>query len=142
LFYRLKHFLRAYTQKPMVLIMGASHLDRLFDEKHYQDLEGGLLEGLGRLMDEKTRLYIYPHKTEHSCMTTKSFFPNPKWLPIYQYFLAQKQIADISGCDETEEYLHSDFVRDLIVKKDPKWEKLVPPPVRDQIKKENLFNFF
>ncbi len=142
LFYQLKRFLRAYTQKPMVLIMGASHLERLFDEKHYQDLEGGLLEGLGKLTDDKTRVYIYPHKTENSCMTTKTFFPDPKWLPIYQYFLAQKQISDISGCDETEEYLHSDFVRDLIVKKDPKWEKLVPETVRDQIKKENLFNFF
>ena len=96
LFYQLKRFLRAYTQKPMVLIMGASHLERLFDEKHYQDLEGGLLEGLGKLTDDKTRVYIYPHKTENSCMTTKTFFPDPKWLPIYQYFLAQKQISDIS----------------------------------------------
>jgi hypothetical protein len=142
LFYRLKKFLRSYTQKPMVLIMGASHLERLFDEKHYNDLEGGLLEGLGKLMDDKTRVYIYPHKTDKSCMTTKTFFPDPRALPIYQYFLAAKQISDISGCDETEEYLHSDFVRDLIVKKDPSWEKLVPPKVRDQIKKENLFNFF
>ncbi len=140
LFYRLKKFLRSYTQKPMVLIMGASHLDRLFDAKHYQDLDGGLLEGLGKLMDEKTRVYIYPHKTEQSCTTTKSFFPDPQWLPIYQYFLAQKQIADISGCDEAQEYLHSDFVRDLIVKKDPKWETLVPPSVRDLIRRDNLFN--
>lgn len=140
LFYRLKRFIRTYTDKPVIFIIGASHLDKLFDEKHYQDLEGGLLEGLGKLLEEKTRVYVYPHKTETTCMTTKSFFPNPKWLPIYQFFLAQKQIVDISGCDETEEYRHSDFVRDLILKKDPNWEKYVPPKVRDQIKKDNLFN--
>lgn len=142
LYYRLKRFLRTYTEKPMVLIMGASHLEKLFDESHYQDLEGGLLEGLGKLMDHNTRVYIYPHKTESTCMTTKTFFPNPKLLPIYQYFLNQKQIADISGCDETEEYRHSDFVRDLILAKNPSWENYVPSKVRDQIKKEDLFQFF
>ncbi len=142
LFYRLKKFLRDYTHSPLVLIMAASHLSRLFDESHYADLDGGLLEGLGKLLDPVTRLYIYPHKTEKSCMTTKTFFPDPKWLPIYQYFLAQKQIADISGCDEAEEYVHSDFVRDLILARDSRWESLVPAKVRDQIQKKNLFNFF
>jgi hypothetical protein len=140
LFYRLKRFIRSYTTKPMILIMGASHLGRLFDEKHYADLEGGLLEGLGKLMDGNTRLYVYPHKTENSCMTTKTFFPQPKWLPIYQFFLAQKQVLDISGCDEISDYLHSDYVRDLILKKDSQWENLVPATVRDKIKNENLFN--
>ncbi|MEZ0391304.1 MAG: hypothetical protein ACAH59_03750 [Pseudobdellovibrionaceae bacterium] len=142
LFYRLKKFLRNYTQKPMAFIMDASKLDRLFDESHYKDLEGGLLEGLGKLMDEQTRVYIYPHKTETLCTTTRTYFPDPKWLPIYQYFIAQKQILDISGCDEAEEYRHSDYVRDLILRKDPQWEKYVPTKVRDQIKKEKLFNFF
>ena len=141
LFYRLKKFIRSYTQKPMTLIMGASHLEKLFEASHYQDLEGGLLEGLGKLLDDKTRVYIYPHKTEVSCTTTKTYHPDPKWQPIYQYFLSQKQISDISGCDEAQEYWHSDIVRDLIIAKDPRWEKLVPPQIRDKIKKDNLFNF-
>ncbi len=141
LFYRLKKFIRMYTDKPMILIMGASQLPKIFEESHYQDLDGGLLEGLGKLLDDKTKLYIYPHKDNKSCMTTKSFFPEKKWLPIYQYFLAQKQIVDISACDEADEYIHSDFVRDLIQKKDKKWEACVPPSIRDMIKKEKLFNF-
>lgn len=142
LFYRLKKFLRSYTEKPLVLIMGASKLDRLFDERHYRDLEGGLLEGLGKLLDETTKVYIYPYKTELVCTTTRTFFPEPKWLPIYQHFLAQKQIVDISGCDETEEYRHSEYVRQMIIDGNPEWEKYVPTKVRDQIKKSKLFNFF
>ena len=126
----------------MIFIMGASHLEKLFDEKHYQDLEGGLLEGLGKLLANESRIYIYPHKTETTCMTAKTFFPSPKWAPIFQYFLQQKQIMDISGCDQTEEYRHSDYVRELILKKDPAWEKYVPAKIRDQIKKDNLFNLY
>lgn len=141
LFYRLKKFLRMYTDKPIVLIMGASQLPKLFEEDHYKDLDGGLLEGLGKLLDDKTKVYVYPHKDGKSCMTTKSFFPDKKWLPIYQFFLGQKQIVDISACDEADEYIHSDFVRELIQKKDKKWENYVPSIIRDKIKKEKLFNF-
>jgi hypothetical protein len=142
LFYNLKKFLRYYTQKPLILIMSASHLKNVFTESHYQDLDGGMLEGLGRLLDDKTRLYIYPHKTKMSCTTAKTFHPEPHLNAIYKHFIDQKQIADISGCDEISEYLHSDFVKDLILAKDKKWEACVPPSVRDQIKKENLFSFF
>lgn len=139
LFYKLKQFVRMYTQKPMVLIMSAAHLGKIFEEQHYENLDGGLLEGLGKLLDDDTKIYAYPHKTDKVCTTTKSFFPDKKWLPIYQHFLAQKQISDISGCDEAGEYLHSDYVKELILKKDSSWESLVPAKVRDQIKKENLF---
>lgn len=142
LFYRLKDFMRLYTQMPMALIIGASHLEKVFDETHYKDLDGGILEGLGRLLDDKTKLYVYPHKTADSCMTTRSFFPAPKVLKIYQHFLEQKQIQDISGCDEASEYLHSEEVRKMILDKNPAWEKLVPEKIRDQIKKEHLFEFF
>jgi len=142
LFYRLKDFMRDYTQQPLALIIGASHLEKVFDENHYQDLDGGILEGLGRLLDDKTKLYVYPHKTTQSCMTTKSFFPSPKVLKIYQHFLEQKQIQDISGCDEASEYLHSEQVRQMILNKDPAWEKAVPEKVKDQIKKDHLFNLF
>ncbi len=41
LYYQMKQFLRNYSQKPLVLIVGASHLDRLFDESEYKDLNGG-----------------------------------------------------------------------------------------------------
>jgi hypothetical protein len=139
LFYRLKRFIRMATEKPLVLIMGASHLEKLFDERHYADLEGGVLEGLGKLLDHDTKLYVYPHKDGKSCMTTKSFFPSPKYLKIYQYFLEQKQIVDISGCDETAEYIHSAQAHQLLEQKNPAWEKCVPKPVQ-LIKKENLFS--
>lgn len=140
LFYQLKNFIRYYTQKPMTLIMSAAHLTRLFEPHHYEHLDGGLLEGLGKLLDANNRVYVYPHKTDKSCTTASTFFPDKKWLPIYQYFKDEKEISDISGCDETEEYLHSDFVRELIENKDMRWESMVPPFVRDAIKKENLYN--
>ncbi|WP_374074045.1 hypothetical protein [Bdellovibrio bacteriovorus] len=139
LFYGLKRFIRRYNPHFMALVVGASHLDKLFTEEHYKNLEGGLLEGLGKLLEQKTKLYIYPHKTSTLCLTTKSFFPKPHLRHIYSYFTENKQIVDISGCDETADYLHSIDVMRMMEKGDPNWEKCVPEKVRDLIKSKNLF---
>lgn len=141
LFYSLKRFIRRYNQNFMALVVGASHLNKLFTEEHYKNLEGGLLEGLGKLLDPKNKLYIYPHKTSTLCLTTKSFFPSPHLRPIYSYFTENKQIVDISGCDETADYLHSVDVMDMLEKGDVRWEKCVPEKVRDLIKSKRLFGY-
>ncbi|MGZ3799472.1 MAG: hypothetical protein ACXVCL_04910 [Bdellovibrio sp.] len=141
LFYGLKRFLRRYNSHFMALVVGASHLDKLFTEEHYKDLEGGLLEGLGKLLEQKTKLYVYPHKTSQVCVTTKSFFPAPHLRHIYSYFIENKQIVDISGCDEAAEYLHSMDVMTMIEKNDNRWEVCVPPKVKDLIKEKKLFGY-
>jgi hypothetical protein len=135
LYYGLKRFLRRYTSHTMALVVGAGKLEKLFNEKHYRNLEGGLLEGLGKLLEEKTKLYVYPHKTDRLCLTTKSFFPAPHLRHIYAYFVENKQIVDVSGCDEAGEYIHSGQVMQMIQAQDPKWEKLVPAKALDLIKK-------
>lgn len=141
LFYGLKRFFRSYNPHFMALVVGASHLHKLFTEEHYHDLEGGLLEGLGKLLEQKTKLYVYPHKTPLVCLTTKSFFPPSHLRHIYSYFIENQQIVDISGCDETAEYLHSVDVMKMIEQGDAKWEKCVPEKVRDLIKSKKLFGY-
>lgn len=139
LYYKLKRFFRQYTTAPLVLIINASHLDKLFAKKHYADLEGGLMEGLGKLLDDETKVYVYPHKVKDSCQTAKSFHPSAEIQKIYDHYLANKQIMDISNCDQTSDFLHSEDVRKLMLKRDKNWEKLVPKKVRELIVKDKLF---
>ncbi len=141
LFYGLKRFFRRYNPHFMALVVGAGHLNKLFTEDHYRNLEGGLLEGLGKLLEQKTKLYIYPDKTSTLCLTTKSFFPPPHLRHIYSYFIENQQIVDISGCDETAEYLHSMDVMKMIETGNSEWEKCVPPSVKELIKSKKLFGY-
>lgn len=140
-FYSLKTYFRQFTEEPMAIVIGASHLERVFDESRYKNLQGGLLEGLGKLLDAKTKLYVYPHKTDMTCMTAKSFFPAPALKHIYMHFKDSGQICDIVGCDEAEVYTHSDEVHEMILKKNPQWETLVPTGVRDLIRTKKLFGY-
>ena len=141
LFYGLKRFFRRYNPHFMALVVGAGHLNKLFTEDHYKNLEGGLLEGLGKLLEQKTKLYIYPDKTSTLCLTTKSFFPPPHLRHIYSYFIENQQIVDISGCDETAEYLHSVDVMKMIETGNSEWEKCVPTSVKELIKSKKLFGY-
>lgn len=139
LYYKLKRYLRQYTDKPMVLIVGASHLPLLFDSIYYNDLEGGLLEGMGKLLDEKTRLYIYPHRVGNTVINAKKFSPPKNVALIYEHFLQSGSITDIAESDQIEEIIHSDQVREWIAEKNPRWENHVPNHIRDMIKSQGLF---
>jgi hypothetical protein len=130
LFYKLKEHLRLMSDKPMGIVIGATHLEKLFDEKFYFDLQGGILEGMGKLVDDKTRLYIYPHKTDLMCLQVRSFRPKPTIKNIYTHLTENKFIQDIAGCDEIQEFVHSDDIVNLVKKKDNRWKKLVPEAVQ------------
>lgn len=130
LFYKLKRYLRQFTQKPLGLIVSAHFLPKIFENHHYQDLEGGLLEGLSKLLDPQTKILVYPHKSGQTCKTSKTFFPEGGLRKIYDYFLDCDQITDLAGCDEIEEYVHSEQVMEMIHSGAKTWEAQVPEQVR------------
>lgn len=136
LYYQLKTFFRKFTQNPMILVMNASHLPKIFATQHYKNLEGGIFEGIGKLLDENTRLYIYPYKTDKSCQTAADFKPSAEAKKLFEHFYDLGLIVDISGCDISSNFLNSDQVRDLISKKDRKWEHLVPAKMVPFIKEK------
>lgn len=137
--YETKDFLRRHTDRGIVIIMGASYLDRTFDESHYKNLTGGILEGMGKLISDNSRIFIYPHKTTEICITADTYNPKKDFAPIYRYLTENKFFQGISGCEESGEYVHSRYVGDLILKGDSRWKKLVPQPVRELIEKKKYF---
>ena len=59
-YYRLGAYLSRYTNKMIGLVMGVPSLLEIFDEKYYLNLEGGILEALGRMFKSGLKLYVYP----------------------------------------------------------------------------------
>ena len=122
-------------------MIGAKHLDRIFDERYYEELKGGILNAFGKLFDTKTRIFVYPYKSESICQTTKTFHPDKHLKHHYQFLLENKMFVDILGCDEVDTSIQSADVRNMLSKGDENWEKLVPETVRDLIKTRKLFGF-
>src|ERR1019366_7510600 len=63
-YYRLTSYFRRYTKEMIGVAMGISNLIEIFNEKYYENLEGGILESFGRLFRHSVRLYVYPMRQE------------------------------------------------------------------------------
>src|SRR5260370_3451432 len=59
-YYRLAGYLSRYTNKMVGLVMGVPSVMEIFDEKYYLNLEGGILEALGRMFKSGLKLYVFP----------------------------------------------------------------------------------
>lgn len=59
-YFKLAAYLSTFTQEAIVIAMGVPTLRELFRESHYTDLDGGLLEGFGRLLKFDLKIYVYP----------------------------------------------------------------------------------
>ena len=63
-YHRLAAYLTRYTREPIGLSLGLPTLRSLFDARYYQDLDGGILEGFGRLFRQQLSVFVYPCKNQ------------------------------------------------------------------------------
>src|SRR5437763_8230614 len=63
-YYRLATYLFRYTNRAIGLVMGVPSLIEILNEKYYTNLEGGMLEALGRMFKGGQKLYVYPRIDE------------------------------------------------------------------------------
>jgi len=59
-FFRLRSWIRRYTQNRIGIMLSVLDFDYLFAEKYYEGLEGGILEAFGKLFSDNTNVYVYP----------------------------------------------------------------------------------
>ena len=141
-YYKLVEFFSRYTKKRMAVIMGASTLAQVFDEKYYRDLNGGILEAFGILFSRDLKIYLYPwfiEKTKELWSTASTPIP-PRIKPLFNYLIFNKRIIDID-CDEKVLGIFSKDALKLIKSGDNGWESMVPDFVDRIIKEKCLFGY-
>jgi len=141
-FYRLVNYLRRYSDRPIGLPIGIPSLHEIFEQKYYDDLPGGILEGLGRLFKKGVRLYVYPTKDEKGhIIEAAAFKVDPDLRALYVYLLENRFIVPMAGCNL--DYLGIDSAKTMakLQAGDPSWETMVPPKVVEIIKSRKFFGW-
>ena len=77
-YFRLRAYLRRYTQKPIGIVLSVRDFHYLFDEKYYEGLEGGILEAFGKLFPDNTFVYVYPSRPRGPDSSTQITLDNVK----------------------------------------------------------------
>ncbi|HHJ15008.1 MAG TPA: TonB-dependent receptor [Gammaproteobacteria bacterium] len=142
-FYRLAEYLFRYTRRPVGVVLGVPTLEQIFEEKYYQDLEGGIMESFGRLFRHELRLYVGPALAADGrrLVTVQNPDIPSRLLHLYRHLLDNGHVREL--VDIRREYLaiHSPHVLRLIREGDPAWQDMVPAEVARIIREKGLFGY-
>lgn len=160
-FYRLVSYLRRYTKQPVGLAMGVNTLLEMFNERHYQQLEGGLLESLGRTFYHCVKIYAYPMTQEaltsyiklndsphderdlkSTKLITAESLPvhHPQRL-LYHHLLTEGRIVPMVGYNPELLAVPSRDILKKISARDESWAAVVPEPAAHLIRSRGLFGW-
>ncbi len=141
-FYRLAAYLFRFTRRPIGIALGVPTLAQIFEEKYYQDLDGGILEAFGRLFRNDLRLYVCPARDRDSGeqVAASSLEVQPHLRHLYAYLYQNGFIRELAGIPEEHLAIFSHDVLERIRRGDPGWEQMVPEVVAAIIRRQRLFS--
>ncbi len=116
---------------------------RLFDEKYYAQLDGGILESFGRLFKSDIRLYVYPcmDAATGKLITAETVGMPANLQQLYAYLRANQKIVPIRDVNEKNLHIFPKQVLRLIQSGDSSWEDMVPQEGVRLIKQRGVFGY-
>ena len=142
-YYRLAAYLARYTSRMIGLVMGVPSLMEIFDEKYYLNLEGGILEALGRMFKSGLKLYVYPMIDENTgqVLAAKKLEVAPNLRSLFHYLIDNEFIVEIEHYNPEYLRTHPPEALKKLQSGDAEWEKMVPPEVVAMIKQRRFFGY-
>jgi hypothetical protein len=96
-YFRVRQYLARHSDEPVAFVMGVDGFARIMNEKFYEGLEGGILEGLGRLFPPGTTAYIYPEHVDDIAITLDDMPIADHLKPLIGYLRERGRIVAVDG---------------------------------------------
>jgi hypothetical protein len=145
-YFRLRAYLRRYTQKAIGIALSVRNFDTLFDTKYYEGLEGGMLEAFGKLFPDNTFVYVYPViNREGQLVTLNEAKVNETAQPLLDYLKVNNRLKALE--EYTQEYMkcNGSKIREGIINgrsnSEDGWESMVSETIIEQVVAKKLFDF-
>lgn len=125
------------------VIVGIYNLHTIFDERYYDNLQGGLLEAFGRGFGHNVKLLVYPANDVETgeLYDLSGFRIAPHLRGLLQYMKDNNKMEAIHEFDRKLLYILSDDVLSKIKASVSAWEDDVPYEVVKAIKFYELFGY-
>jgi len=166
-YYRLTSYFRRYTGEMIGVAMGINNLLEVFKEQYYENLPGGILESFGRLFRNAVKLYIYPMRratyerylregnaldlgsgeshvpdfAANVLVTARNVQVSERLRNLYAHLMENHYIDCIVGFNPDILDIFSRDVLRRLQSNDASWERMVPQPVVEAIKRRKLFGY-
>jgi hypothetical protein len=143
-YFRLRAYLRRYTQKQIGIVLSVRDFEVLFDEKYYEGLEGGILEAFGKLFPDNTHFYVYPSRSsaDATASTTLANVKVPARLQhLLAHLVANNKLLAVEPQDEGSLHIDAGEVLAALRRGRGEWEKEVPEAVARRIIEGRLLRY-
>jgi hypothetical protein len=141
-FHELRCHLRQFTNERISLALGIKNIVEVFSEESYEDLPGGLIEGLGKLFAKSSNLYVYPKLLKDGStrfVNEMTFEEDVNFL--FQHFLKTNRLISLDKYDRKTINVFTSDIRDAMLQGDKAWKSKVPKKVYNHIKENGLFGY-
>ncbi|MGQ7844344.1 hypothetical protein ACUNV4_07705 [Granulosicoccus sp. 3-233] len=141
-YFSLRAYFRQFTALQIGIVLGMANVKEIFDEDKYVGVEGGMLEGFGKLFPDNTRLFIYPEldsRKEVADYTSVEVDSHVRFL--YRHLLENRFITGIDCSDPELLNIYSREVLTMLSNGREGWEQCVPEQAVALIKSNRLFGF-
>lgn len=140
-FYKLAQYLFRQTNMPVAIALGIPNLINIFDEKYYENLEGGILESFGRLFRNDMRLYVCPmiDNKNNELITIYNLKVQNHLRLLFRHLIENDYIRDLETIERDYLLINSADVLKKIRDNDLSWADMVPKEVVGIIKERGLF---
>ena len=120
-YYRLREFFSQFKLKQLRLVIGVPTLEKVMDDSYYDNLNGGLLEAMGKLFAKNTKLYVYPtlRKKENNevLIASRDIRVKEKYRLLYEYLLQNRYVLDLKSDLSKQLHIKSHQVLETIKEK-------------------------
>lgn len=142
-FYKVVSYLSQFRIIKMRVLIGIQTFEKVMSEQYYTNLKGGILEALGDLFPENSKVYLYPAidaKTGQLISSKSLHFP-PSTRHLFNHLIENRKILDISNANEQYMSISSHEVLEKMRCNDESWQQMVPVYIADRIREKQLFGY-
>ncbi len=141
--YNLAEYLRRYTRERIVFALGIPNLSEIFQEKYYAELDGGIVEALGRLFKTGVRLSVYPFRDAETgrLITARNLRVSRPVSHLYSHLLENGLIEPLENVDLERLGISAGEVLAKIQSGDLSWEDMVPAESARLIRDRKFFGY-
>ena len=141
-YFSLRAYFRQFTNLQIGIVLGVINIKQIFDEKSYKGVEGGILEGFGKLFPDHTRLFVYPELDqagELNDYTTVKVHDQLRFL--YRHLLENNFIFGIETSDKNLFKIYSREVLKQLPYGPGNWEQDLPEGTAKEIMDNKFFGY-
>jgi hypothetical protein len=140
-FFRLRSWIRRYTQNRIGIVLSVLDFNYLFDSEYYDGLEGGILEAFGKLFSDNTNVYVYPTIREGKVVTLDNVAVDEDLRFLLKHLIHNRAMVSADIVDVTNLQISAREIIKQIPLNEGNWQDSLPDETAKSIMERKLFGY-